>query len=273
MRQLKMQFQKLLAEVEKQSYSDLQLLMYAGLGQIFDDTGSSEAVDWYAKAYALAVAMGDEMLIKVLDVHRICVHVNFGLQDEATARQLEAHRAFFEPRFPMSETFYRILLCLQNVSRTEGAYDKAIQYGKQSLHVTQHWQFAPAIITSLLGLADTYTQMGLLAEARRQHLDGLEWHLAIAQVWQTLGYFYAEAIYYPEMIGGQAAAVTLLAMITHHDEANAYHQQLIGEALPQIKAEIGEAAFAAAWEAGKGMGFDTAVHLVRHALQADQPER
>lgn len=269
MGQLKVQSMNLLFEVEKQSYLDLQLLMYSGLGQLFDETNDSEAVEWYAKAYALAVEMGDEMLIRVVDVHQLCIHINFGLQDETTARQLEAHRAFFEPMFPRSETFYRILLSLQNISRSVGAYEKAIWYGKQSLHVAQHWRSAWAISSSLAGLADTYTQMGLLAEAKRQHLDGLEWTLAIAQNWQTLGYLYYEAIHHPGLIGGQATAVTLLAMIAHHDEVVAYHQQLIEQALPQIKAEMGEEAFAVAWEAGKGMGFDTAVSLVKSALQSD----
>ncbi|MCA9953081.1 MAG: AAA family ATPase [Anaerolineales bacterium] len=270
MGQLKVQILELLAEVEKQSYSDLQLLLYSGLGQLFDESHDSEAVSWYAKAYSLAVVMGDETLIRVVDVHRICIHVNFGLQDETTVRQLEAHRAFFEPQFPRSETFYRILWCLQNISRTEGAYEKAIQYGKQSLHVAQHWRSAWAISSSLGGLADTYTRMGLLAEAKKQYLDGLEWTLAIAQVWQTLGYLYYVAIYHPEMIGGQATAVAILSMITHHDEANAYHQQLIGDALPPIKAEIGEAAFAAAWAQGKAMDFNTAVSLIRTHLSASE---
>ncbi|MCB8984877.1 MAG: AAA family ATPase [Ardenticatenaceae bacterium] len=266
--QLKAQSMQLLLEVEKHAYPDLQLILYQALGQLFDETNNSEALDWYAKAYALALEMGDERLIRVVDVHRICIHVNFGLQEETTTRQLEAHRAFFEPQFPRSETFYRILLYLQIVSRNEGAYENAIQYGKQSLHVAQHWRSAWAISSSLVGLADTYTQMGLLAEAKRQHLDGLEWHLAIGQVWQTLGYLYYEAIYHPEMIGGQATAVTLLAMITHHAEANGYHQQLIGEALPEFKARMGEAAFAAAWEEGKVLRFDTAVNRVKLALQS-----
>lgn len=67
----KAQSMELLAEVEKQSYSDLQLLLYSGLGQLFDESHDSEAVTWYAKAYSLALAMGDETLIRVVDVHRI----------------------------------------------------------------------------------------------------------------------------------------------------------------------------------------------------------
>ncbi|GJM39923.1 MAG: hypothetical protein DHS20C20_02050 [Ardenticatenaceae bacterium] len=57
-------------------------------------------------------------------------------------------------------------------------------------------------------------------------------------------------------------------MITHHNAVVANHKQLIDKVAPQLKEEMEAEAFAAAWQTGKEMAFDTAVALVRSALKS-----
>ncbi len=270
-RQIQAQLIDLVPIVEKEPYLDLKYDLYSAIGSSFGDfLDDAEAIPWVEKAYETALQIGDEIQIKAADLQRIFAAVNCGLHEKTTAKQLRDYLAFFEQQFPGSQDIYNILLHLQSICRQDGAYDDAIHYGKQCLNLGQRWRSAWSISHSLIGMADTYTQMGLFTEAKRQHLAGLEWHLAIGQVWQTLGYLYSQAVSYAEMLGGQETAVTLLSMITHHNEVAAFHRQLIEEALPQIKAEMGETAFAAAWEEGKVMDFDTAVSLVRSALTTEE---
>jgi len=55
-------------------------------------------------------------------------------------------------------------------------------------------------------------------------------------------------------------------MIYHHNEVTEFHKQAINHDLPRIRAKMAAAAFAAAWEEGKALDFETAVSQVRSAL-------
>ncbi len=251
-----------------QKVADLDLLprVYVVIGFMLEELGDPKSVAYFERAYETVLEIEEELLIKILEAYRLTNRVEFGLQDERTTAQLEELLAYFTPQYAKSDIFYRILLYLTMAKRAEQEYEQAIEHGQRCLAIGQHWQQASAISQSLTELAQTYRLMGLPEVAKQQHLSALEWHLAIGQTWKTLGQLYFQAINIPEWLGGQATAVSILSMITHHNDVAVFHQQLIEEALPQIKAEMGEAAFAAAWEKGKVMGFDTAVSLVRSAL-------
>ena len=99
-------------------------------------------------------------------------------------------------------------------------------------------------------------------------LDSLDWHLATGQVWQTLGFLWSRVVRDKQLLGQGETAVSILSMVYYHPETIVHYQQEIDKVLPQYVAAMGEAAFAAAWEQGKGMAFETAVSLVRSALQS-----
>ena len=104
------------------------------------------------------------------------------------------------------------------LSKKEAAYQEALFYFKRCLNIAKYWQ-------SLLWhsfihdeLVQTYVLMGRSDEANLLHIDGLEWHLAIGQVWQTLGYLWARSAFHPETIGGAKTAVTIISMAYHHPD-------------------------------------------------------
>lgn len=265
-REIITQFKSFIPRLQNADYADLLKAVYHGIGFVLEELGDSESAFYFTKVVETALEIGDEIQIKTAEAYRLFNQIKFGLQDGTAVAQLEELLAYFAPQYAKSETYYRILLNLTMVKRAEKAYEQAIDYGQRSLAIGQHWQEVWIIGQSLSELAQTYALMGQLDAAKQQHLSALEWHLAVGQMWQTLGQLYSQVINIPEWLGGQATAVACLSMITHHTEVVAYHQQLIGEALPQIKAKMGEAAFAAAWERGKEMGFETAVSQVRLAL-------
>ena len=116
-------------------------------------------------------------------------------------------------------------------------------------------------------MAKTYSLMGRYDQAKLLHLDGLQWHLAIGQDWQTIGYLWARSSYYPETVGGAKMAVTMLSMTYHHPESTPHFLQEVDELLPRFKEKLSAKDFEMAWEKGKGMDLDTAVSLFRSALQ------
>ncbi|MCB8979015.1 MAG: AAA family ATPase [Ardenticatenaceae bacterium] len=262
------QYKNVIPILQKADEVRLLLDVYWGIGFVLEELGDPESIAYFEKVYEMTLELGDEIQIKNAEAYRLTNRVEFGLLDETVGAQLATLLAYFAPEYAKSDISFRILLCLTKMKRLEKAYAQAIEYGQRCLAVGQYWQNVWAISRGLYELGQIYTLMDLPGAAKQQHLAALEWHLAIAQTWQTLGQLYFLALNIPEWIGGQETAVSILSMITHHDEANAYHQQLIGEALPPIRAEMGEAAFAAAWEAGKKMDFDTAVSLIRSALSS-----
>ncbi len=253
---------------EKQPYPELRFWLYLWLGLL--ESPAREA--WYDRAHETALEMKDELFINTTEVIRIRWAISDEEKNEAILAKLQELRAFFEPKLTTpvlanSFVFHTILASLQEVSTATGAYEQAIDYGKRSLNMAKEWQDLFWLSDGFHRLTKTYLAMGLLDDAKLQYLDSLEWHLAVGQVWQTLGLLVGLASQFPEFIGGQTTAVSILSMIFHHHEVVVFHKQEIDGALPTVRAELEAAAFAAAWENGKGMGFDTAVSLVRSALQ------
>ena len=103
-------------------------------------------------------------------------------------------------------------------------------------------------------------------EAVLQHLDTMEWHLAIGQVWQTLGFLWGKAVFYPQLLGGREKSVSIMSMVYHHPEVTAFYRSNIEQARTKIVEEIGIGAYDHAWERGKKLSFDSAVSQVRTTL-------
>lgn len=259
----------LVPHFENQPYLELRLWLYLWLALL--DAPARDA--WFDRAHKMALEMKDELLVNTAEVSRIRWAIGDEAQSEATLTRLQELHAFFEPKLATpalanSYAFYTVLASLQNVSTATGAFEQAIDYGKRSLNIAKAWQDLLWISDGFDRLTKTYLAMGLPAQAKLQYLDSLEWHLAIGQVWQTLGLLSGLATQFPDFIGGQGTAVTIHSMIYHHPEVVAFHKQFIERGIPQYEEEMGAEAFVAAWEKGKEMGFDTAVSLVRSALQS-----
>ncbi len=262
---------RLLPLLEKESQFEphfwTHIYIGASHGAVRDPAGS----DWVIKAYELAHEMEDEVHINTSDLYRHWLW--FFLTEnyrEATVDHLEDLLVYFERGFSNSIATYMNLFLLGMLHTYQGNFEQAIHYGKRSLNIAKHWQDLLWISISLEGLAETYVQMGLTDEARLQRLDGLEWHLAIGQTWQTLGFLYGEAIDTLELIGDDETSVNILSMAYHHDEVATNYQQHMDVELPGIKERMGQEAFVAAWEKGKAMDFETAVSLFRAALTTEE---
>jgi tetratricopeptide (TPR) repeat protein len=224
-------------------------------------------VVWIDKALDSATASGDDLLIKVAEAEALWIRTHFGFQEESALSQLQEMLDFFESDFPDSFIVYGLLWSLAAHCRTIGAYEKAITYGRRCLNLTINWQDLGWISAAEESLARIYLQMDQPGDAAHHILDLLEWHLAIGQVWQTLGFFYAKSRDFPELIGGNDTAVSIMSMVYHHPESFPGYKLHIEEARPRFEKEMGTAAFSDAWGKGKALDFETAVERIRTALR------
>ena len=236
----------------------------------YSHEGLKAARVWQEKEYATALAMEDEILIKVAEVCLLWNQVGFDLNDETMMPQLEDLRSFFAPNFSTSLSYYAILDALQILHTKNKAYEQAILYGKQRLNIAIEWQDLFWMSGCFHGLADTYAQMGLTNQAKQQYLDMLEWHLAIGQQWQTLGFLWSYMLHHSHPYIDKKTAVTILSIVYQHLENLPYYKQRIDKALPQFRADLGEDLFVVIWEKGKALDFDTAISLVRTALTTSE---
>jgi len=259
-------FKNLIPILQKTAYPDLLRDAYWAIAQLYDLLDDPESTAYIEKAYGITREIGGEVQIKRDEAYLLFNRVKFGLQDERTVARLEELLAYFAPQYSKSEVFTINLVILAMAKRTEKSFEQAIEYGQRTLALGQHWQDLWIISQSLSEMAETYMLMGLPDAARQQHLSALEWHVSIGQSWQMLGLLYWQSINIQEFIGGQATAVAIISMVTHHEDTAFYHWQLLKDALPQIKEEMGVEAFETAWEKGKELDFETAVSLVRSAL-------
>ena len=147
-----------------------------------------------------------------------------------------------------------------------GDNERALDYGRRCLNIAKGWRDLYWISTGADRIADVYVHTGQLGMARLQNLDVLEWHLAIGQVWQTLGFLTARSVWFTELMGDKESSVQILSMVYHHPEATEFHRQLAWEARGKFEEEIGSGAFDSAWEKGKEMGFEAAVEMVKELL-------
>jgi hypothetical protein len=264
----------LLLLVEKYGDPELLFWTYERLGGITYDTfGNLQVmIALWEKGFQAVLQTDNERLIKVAEAMELTFRVETGMAaDNALARLLEM-LAYFEKDFPQSATVFALLRATSYHYSATNAFEPAISYGKRCLSVAKGWRDLFWISLATDRLADIYLQMGQPGQAGAQHLDALEWHLAVGQVWQTLGNIWAKCVFNPQLLGGMETAVSFLAMIYYHPEVVPFHRTQIEDARPQLEEEMGAEAFAAAWEKGRGLDFDTAVGQVRAALSADEKQ-
>ena len=267
MKDLMLEFASL---VESHGDAELRLLVYFMIAEFFNETRNSEALDWAEKGTQVALGMGEEMNIAKARASALRFLVDQGRGDSTSLPRLEAYLAFFESRVP--PTFYHVsalLWCLTSYCLSLQDYERAIHYGTRWLNMAKGRRILYLIGAATSRLAEINLAMGLPQAAAEHVLDNLEWHLAIGQVWQTLGAMFSVVLEFMPLFGGGKETVPILSLVYHHSEAIPLYRDLIAEALPRLEAELGTAAYNAAWERGKTLDFDTAVAWMRATLSPD----
>ncbi len=257
----------------KDKPSELHFWLFSMMANLSMDLHETEAINFDQEAYQVAVQMGDNELAQMAAAARLWHMVDLGVQQADTQANLLAMLPFFAQNYPESYITYGVLWALSLCSTRNGEHEQAIEYGRRSASIAKQWQDLFWITHSNQVLTMAYMQRGLWREACLPLLDVLEWHLSIGQVWQTLGFLWNMGACYEQLLGGRESAVAILSMVFHHPESPPFYRQQIGEITPQLKVELGEGVFAAAWEKGKGVGFETAVSQVRSALSPDGNKR
>ena len=224
-----------------------------------------ENLEWLAKAYETAMEMDEEIYIKMAKAFILWSSIYIDSPAEEHLGQLQELLSFFESEFPDSFIFYGLLNSLSVYYSSIGAYEKAIEYGQRGLNIVKGWQNLYWMGLARQTLADTYMKMGLRSQADAAILDTIDWHLAIGQVWETLGILWGTVIDFPGLVEAGLGA-QILSMVYHHPEAIPYYRQRIEQVRSQFEADMGADAFAAAWEKGKSLEFDDAVARLREAL-------
>jgi hypothetical protein len=228
-----------------------------------------EAFEWLDKEYEAALQMGDEVFIRASELNRLWFSMGEDLPVDSPLEQLLNLRTFFEQDYSDSIIFLGILDSLCKYYSKIGEYERALYFGKLNINLAMSWQDLFWIGFTVNPVADIYISRDQWDLAASTVLEAIDWHLAIGQVWQTLGVLWGKVFDFPSLIGS-AFGVSILSMVYHHPESIPYFRQGIVEARPQFEKELGAVAFAAAWETGKSLDFETAVAQVRVALGADQ---
>ncbi len=232
-----------------------------------------EMLQWAEKAYEAAQEMGPEAVVHVARATVLSMRLDLNLYEEGDPAELAQLLRILEPNYPDEFILFRILTSLTGYYRSLQEYERAMSYGKRGLHITKLWQDLFWISLALDTLADIALNMGRPDEAAAYQMEGLEWHLATGQVWQTLGFIWSKAVYYPQLLGGAEAAVPMLAMVYHHPECVPYHQPPIREGAIQFVEALGEERFEALWQQGRELKFERVVEQMRAAFRPRRVER
>jgi tetratricopeptide (TPR) repeat protein len=257
-----------LSQIEKTGESEICLWTYLQWADRMGMEGRIELIGWLEKAVKVAQELNDEILAKFAEGKSMSWRVAFGLEEAETVSNLQALLAYFETDFGSSYADFVILWALCRLHRKKGQLAQMLSYGQRALNIAKHWQDLLYISQGYYVLTVNFLDMGLTHEAALQQLEALDWHLAIGQVWQSLGLIMGFCLGWPQFVGGPASAVTTLSMIYHHPENIPYNKERIAENRNRMEAELGNAAFVEAWERGKKLDFKTAVTQVRAALAA-----
>ena len=270
---IKERFLAYLPLVEKHGDPELHYWTYDRLfncRELWTDQAILEV--WGEKARQASLKMQNEDFGKAIEMYDL-EERTFGHPPNANVlERLENLKTYFEPKYGNSYFFFAILSTLQYQYRGMGLFDKAVQVGSQALNLAKQWQSLGWIGLSSMILADTFWEMGLPDEGRKIYLDDLEWNLAIGQTWQALGYLRCRAAYHSKWFGGPETAVSVMAMVHYHPDTPLNFLQSLELELPPFRESMDPAMFAAAWEKGRTMGFETTVSIVKLALTTGEVE-
>ena len=170
------------------------------------------------------------------------------------------------PDFPTSHLVYGILWASGVYHAAIGESLLAIRYAKRSKNIAHGWQNLLWISHSTTSLVKIYTRMNLAREAAEELAECLDWYLAIGQVWQILGFLWRTALFQTYVIVDRETAATIVSIVYHHGEVTPHYFHIIERNRYLLESQLGPEVFAAAWEKGKELDFDTAVAIFRSSL-------
>jgi hypothetical protein len=232
-------------------------------------SGDPQALTWAERAAGVARAQQDELALVNAAAQADIARVALGLSEPETLSRLDKHLAYLETTPAPSRLLFEVLEALQNETLAHGDFEQALIYGRRLQNMTKGFRNMYAISVAGYGLAETCLRLGRPAQAAGQLLDVLDWHVALAKVWQTLGCL-ASICTFAERLGYAEAAAAVLSMTYHHPQALHRIRDEFSAVGPQLQAALGDEVFAAAWEKGKVLDYDTAVAQMRATLMALQ---
>ena len=241
------------------------LQLYLPIAAFYCTGRNPEALVWAEKAVRLAPATGDAMLQFDAEIYEVITRTILGLGDDAALLRLQTAAAEAERSPTLTRWAFEVVQALRDELLNRGDLERALHYGAQLTNMAKSARNLHGIGSGAYGLAEAARLLGQPAVAARHLLDGLEWHLAIGKRWQTLGYLYSMNQTFPTLFGGETA-IAVLSMVYHHPEAIALYRAEIAHTRPRFEVELDPVTFAAAWERGKTMDFDTAIAQARAAL-------
>ncbi|MCL4803484.1 MAG: AAA family ATPase [Anaerolineae bacterium] len=256
-------------QVDEYGDLDLRFWLCDILISVLYRLGDIEALDWAGRAIQIALEMGDENNITSARANELMIRVGLDQVDDSALTALEGYLAYFESQSPSN--FYIVASLLQTLASyclSLHDYERALYYGNRRLNIAKSCQHLHSIGAASTILAKIRLQMGLPQMAADHLFDDLQWHLAIGQVWQTLGAIYSVLLEFTSLFGSETA-VPIVSMVYHHPESIPIYREDIATTLPRLKAAMSPEAYAAAWEQGKAMDFDTAVARMRATLSPD----
>jgi predicted ATPase len=234
-------------------------------GRIADDRGDyARAVALYEEALALWRELGDVTQIGRLLNNLACVA--FLEERYAQARSLFAEGLALQ-RAANNHWSIAITLCnLGDTMRMEGDLATAATLIEEGVELYRELGDRGEIAYGLVNLADVVREQGNLERAALLNLEALTIAselgamLAVARAQESMA-----AIAYSQGRSDLATQLFALATIlreTHHLPRSGRHAKLCANHIDELHATLGEVAFAVAWDQGKHLSLDDAIHLM-----------
>ena len=149
-------------------------------------TDDPEALAWAERAAEVARAQQDERTEVIAAAYADNARVILGLSRPDTRSRLEGYLTYLEATSAPGSLIFEILGSLQNESLVYGDFELALAYGNRLLNIAKGTRNMYGISVAGYSLANTCVRLGRPAQAARHLLDVLDWHAAVARVWQTL---------------------------------------------------------------------------------------
>lgn len=252
--------------LEAHGTAELCFWAFERLAHLFNAQQKADALIWTERAIAVTSKTGDDLLAHMAAALDLWIRIDQGRYDDSTAVALHSLLAYLEPNFPTSHLVYGILWASGVYYAANGDPSLAIQYAKRSKHIAREWQSLLWISHSTVSLVKIYQGINLTQEAASELVDCLDWHLAIGQRWQTLGFLYGVSLFRVHVFADRAAAATIISMAYHHEDVTPHMLHNIAANRSLLASQMEPDVFAAAWEKGKTIDFTTAVALFRTTL-------
>ena len=263
--EVKIQIFALLHLLEQTTHYELRYWLRAQLAFLWREAGDRNLIYNLFEAQTMANALGDETLDSAAVALRLWGHLESGQREEGTQYQLKKLLPWFESHYPDSFVLYGISRGLSLASAEDAQYAEAIRYGTRALNIAKHWGELFWISAATERLAKIMLRQGLTKQAGLYLLELMEWHIALGQDWQMLGFLGGAALLHSQLIGGDEVTVTILSMMYHHPELTSNNRDRIKNHFPRLQDKLGDNAFGTAWEKGKELGIDDVVAQLRIA--------